>query len=389
MNDMKEQFALLRDELIQLSRYIYDNPELGYEEFKSCAAHAALLRKHGFTVEENYLGIPTAFRAEYAGEKPGPSIGFLSEYDALPQIGHGCGHNIMGTVTTGAGILLSKRIDEIGGRAVVFGTPAEETSGAKVTLSEKGAFDDIAAALISHPYSKDMESGTSLAIEAIQFTFHGRASHAAAAPEKGINALDACITAFNSINALREHVLPSARIHGIIKEGGVAANIVPELSIAQFYVRTTEKAYLKELCRKVENCARAGALAAGAEVEISRFELGYDNLLTNRALQDCLNENLNRMGITDILAGESAGSTDVGNVSHVCPTLQPCFNICAPGESYPTHSEGFRDATLRQPALEAMEKNVCALAMTGADIIENEELLQRIRSEFVQSTAND
>lgn len=382
-----EQYESLHEEMAALSRYIYDHPELGNQEYQSCAAHAAFLRKHGFQVEEGFLNIPTAFWAEYKGKKPGPTICYLAEYDALPDIGHGCGHNLLGTVSSGAGVLLSRLIGQIGGRVVVGGTPAEETCGAKVAFAAQGVFDDVDVVLVSHPYDADVESGSSLALDPIQFTFTGRAAHAAAAPEQGINALDACLATFHSINALREHLLPSTRIHGIITQGGVAANIVPDRATAQFYVRTSTKSYLKEVVEKVENCARAGALATGAGLEISRFELGYDNLITNQRLQKLLTKNLNILGITDIRpADKTFGSTDVGNVSHVCPTVHNCYNIFAPGEErYPTHTAEFREATLRPAALEAMRKNTCALAMSGAEIIQSPQLLSEIKAEFKQS----
>ena len=379
----------LKDELEALSKYIYENPELGNEEYKACAAHTELLKKHGFEVEVGYLGTPTAYRAEFDSGKPGATICYLAEFDALPGVGHGCGHNHLGTVSAGAGILLSKIVGEIGGKVVIGGTPAEETCGGKVTFANNGAFDDIDVALISHPYDKDEESGTSLALNPLEFTFTGKPSHAAAAPEKGINALDACLALFHSVNALREHVLSSTRIHGIIKEGGVAANIVPERAVAQFYVRTTKKLYNQEVTEKVINCAKAGALAAGAGLEISQFEFPYDDLLTNQRLQKALNKNLNEVGITNISVPKGpGGSTDVGNVSYVCPTIHNHYCIFAEGEqTYPTHTREFADATQKAPALEAMRKNVVALAMTGADIICDPELLAEIRAEFDKETA--
>ena len=384
-----ELYEPLHDELVELSKYICENPELGHQEFKACAAHAELLEKHGFKVEVGYLGLPTAFRAEFDSGKPGPTICYLAEYDALPEIGHGCGHNILGTVSTGSGILLSKVINEFGGRVVIGGTPAEETSGGKVTFAENGAFDDIDVVLISHPMDEDLESGSSLALEALQFTFIGKPSHAAAAPEKGINALDACLATFHSINALREHVLSTTRIHGIVKEGGVAANIVPERAVAQFYVRTTKKSYLKEVVEKVKNCARAGALAAGAELEITNFELSYDDLLTNTTMQKRLSENLNAVGITNIKKAHAiSGSSDVGNVSYVCPTVHNDYNIFAEGEqTFPPHTREFRDATLRPAALEAMRKNVVAQAMTGLNIIQEPEFLEAVKAEFHKQIA--
>ncbi|MBG0763944.1 MAG: amidohydrolase, partial [Tissierellales bacterium] len=217
---MKEKVAQLIDnleeELRQLSEEIYENPELGYKEFKSAKLHEKILEKYGFEVESGYMGIETGFRAEYDSGKEGPTVAFLIEYDALPGIGHGCGHNILGTTSTGASIVLKSIIDEIGGKVVAFGTPAEETSGAKVIFADKGAFDDVDVAMMAHPNFAYNRSGKSLALEPIEFEFTGRTSHAAAAPEKGINALDAAINTFNNINALRQQVRSDARIHGII-----------------------------------------------------------------------------------------------------------------------------------------------------------------------------
>ncbi|NLK64851.1 MAG: M20 family metallopeptidase, partial [Tissierellia bacterium] len=193
-------------ELNELSLEIYNNPELGYEEYKACKLHTDILKKYGFDVEENFSGVETGFKAVYKSEKEGLTVAYLAEYDALPGIGHGCGHNLLGTVSTGAGIVLKQILDEIGGRVIVFGTPAEETSGAKVTYVENHEFDDVDIALMAHPASQYANSGSSLALEPVQFEFFGKTAHAASAPEKGVNALDAAIQTFNSVNALREHM---------------------------------------------------------------------------------------------------------------------------------------------------------------------------------------
>lgn len=386
MNDnlnMKTLDRQLEQDLWELSCYIYENPELGHEEFKSSEAHIKLLEKYGFTVERNYLGLATGFRAEYRQGEGGPTVSYLAEYDALPKVGHGCGHNILGTVSTGAAIHLAKHMGTASGRVVVIGTPAEETDGAKVKYAAEGAFDDVDVALIEHPSYRYERSGQSLAIRALRFTFIGKAAHAVSAREQGINALDACILMFNAIGLLRQQLLPSAYIHGIIKEGGTAANTIPDLAVAEFYVRAETLSYLNEVRVKVEECARAGAAAAGAKVEIEEFEAGNDNLVTNETLMNCLEENWRKVGITSIMdALPACGSTDVGNVSHVCPTIHPYYSIQAPGERYPTHTEEFREATLRAPARQALEQNVCALAMTGKDILDKPELLAAIKEEF-------
>lgn len=373
----------LEKELWDLSCYIYENPELGHEEFKSAEAHCRLLEAHGFTVERNYCGLATGFRAEYRQGEGGPAISYLAEYDALPKVGHGCGHNILGTVSTGAAIHLAKHMGQASGRIVVFGTPAEETDGAKVKYADEGAFSDVDMALIGHPFYRYERSGQSLAIRALRFTFHGKAAHAVSAREQGINALDACILMFNAIGLLRQQLLPSAYVHGIIKEGGTAANTIPDYVVAEFYVRAETLTYLNEVRAKVEECARGGAAATGCRVEIEEFEAGNDNLVTNEALMDLLEENWRQVGIENIIpALPACGSSDIGNVSHVCPAIHPYYSIQAPGEEIPTHSDEFREATLRAPARKSMEQNACAMAMTGMDLLQNPELLIKIKAEF-------
>jgi len=371
----------IKEQLIELSEYIYANPELGYEEFKASKAHVDLLVKHGFTVETGYLGIETAFRATYDSGKEGPAIGFMSEYDALPGVGHGCGHNLLGTTNTGAGIVLSKLLKELKGKVVVFGTPAEETSGAKVEMADRGAFNDIDVVMEVHPGSYHFKSGNSLALEAVQFKFTGKAAHAAAYPEKGINALDAAINTFVGINALRQHILPDSRIHGVITEGGKAANIVPDLAIAQFYVRAGKKTYLKELVEKVKNCARGAAMAAGAGIEISNYEASYDNLVTNQTLSAAYCRSLLNMGVKEIREPkESYGSLDVGNVSQLVPTIHPYFGICE--EDIPAHTREFADATRTPMAFGSMSQTIGALVLTAIELMTDDSLLQSIRKEF-------
>jgi amidohydrolase len=385
---MKEKVVQLIDnleeELRQLSEEIYDNPELGYKEFKSAKLHEEILEKYGFEVESGYMGIETGFRAEYDSGKEGPTVAFLIEYDALPGIGHGCGHNILGTTSTGASIVLKSIIDEIGGKVVAFGTPAEETSGAKVIFADKGAFDDVDVAMMAHPNFAYNRSGKSLALEPIEFEFTGRTSHAAAAPEKGINALDAAINTFNNINALRQQVRSDARIHGIITNGGDAANIIPEKAVAQFYVRAQTKTYLDELVDRVKNCAKGAALGAGAEIKISNYELNYDNLVTNHTMDDLFVEKLIDMGIPeeDIKdPREGYGSVDAGNVSHICPTIHPYFDITNDTNVAP-HTREFASCTLTEFAYDNMKKTIGALVLTAVDILKDKELLEKIKEEF-------
>lgn len=382
-NKIKSYIKEIKDELIQLSEYVYHNPEIGLEEYKSSKAHIDLLKKYGFDVEESFLGFETAFKAKYVGDKPGPTIAYLVEYDALPGIGHGCGHNILGATSTGAGIILRKLIDEIGGKVYVLGSPAEETFGVKVDMANQGVFDDIDVAMLSHPGSNHQLSGKTSEILPLRFTFKGKTAHAAGCPEKGINALDGCLSLFNMVNALREHILPSSRIHGVIKEGGKAANIVPDLAIADFYVRTTELGYMDELKEKVINCGKAAALGTGTELEISTYEKIYKGLVTNETLSGTYEKNLKDTGVEKILKGETNyGSTDMGDVSQVCPTISPSFAIVDEDETITGHTVEFAQATLTDLAYKGMEDSMYALISTGVDIIKDKALLKRIKEEF-------
>jgi amidohydrolase len=385
MKDLIErEVEALEASLNETSDYIANNPELGNQEFKALEKLTSLLKNHGFSIETNLINKPTAFRATYISKKPGPSVAYLCEYDALPDIGHGCGHNMIGTMSCGAAIALSKVLNMIGGKIVVLGTPAEETNGAKVDMAEKGIFEGIDVAMILHPDDKNHESGLSLAMDAIQFDFKGKSSHAAASPHEGINALDAVILTFTGINALRQHITSDARIHGIIKEGGKAANIIPDRAIAQFYVRAGKKKYLKELAEKIKDIARGAALMTGAALDISNYEISYDNMNTNRILSDCFTENLKHIGITDVHSARSSyGSIDMGNVSNVVPAIHPYISIS--DTPLVAHTTEFRDATLTSKAHMALIKGASALALTGYDIITDQELLLRIKDEFNKS----
>lgn len=369
-------------ELNELSLEIYNNPELGNEEFTACNLHTELLKKYGFNVETNFSGVATGFKAEYKSVKPGIAVAYLAEYDALPVIGHGCGHNLLGTVSTGAGIVLKEIIDEIGGSVVIFGTPAEETSGAKVTYVENHEFDNIDIALIAHPGSEYEKSGSSLALEPIQFEFFGKTSHAAASPEKGINALDAAIQTFNNINALREHIQSDSRVHGVIIDGGKAANVVPDYTKSQFYVRSTSKTYNLELLEKIKNCARGAALATGCELKITKYEFNYDNMVTNEVLSNVFNEKIYEVaGIKMQEPSKNTGSIDMGQVSQVCPAIHPYFDITN-DKNIAGHTREMASSTLTDYAKEQMKNTIAALVLTAIEVMQNKELFEKIKYEF-------
>jgi amidohydrolase len=382
-DQLKKYLDTIQKRLWDISDDLYHHPELGDQEFESMKKLVTFLEEHNFTVETGVVERPTAFKAIYDSKKEGPTIAYLSEYDALPGVGHGCGHNLIGTMSAGAGVLLSKVVNEIGGRVVVLGTPAEETNGGKVPMAEQGIFDDVDAAMILHPAGESYESGDSLAMDAIQFDFRGRTSHAAASPEKGINALDGVIQLFNGVNALREHLTSDVRIHGIITEGGVAANIVPDKAVAQFYVRAKDRSYLNEVVEKVKKIAQGAALMTGAEVHICNYELSYDNMITNQTLSQLFTTNLLATGVEKVhKAKQTYGSIDMGNVSQVVPAIHPYIGLDSPGLI--AHTKEFADLTITDNSHQVLSKGALALASTGYDLITNKDQFEKIKTEFLQ-----
>ena len=367
---------LIKERLADISDYIYNNPELGNEEYKAVKALTTFLKEHDFKVETSIAGMDTAFKATFDSGKPGMTIGYLCEYDALPKIGHGCGHNMIGPMSAGAGVVLSKVLHEVGGKVIVYGTPAEETNGGKVILAEAGVFDELDAAMIVHPDGETRASGSSSALYPIRFIYKGKTAHAASCPEKGINALNSVIQLFNGIDAFRQHVTPDVRMHGIITKGGVAANIVPDEAIADFYFRASTKARVTEVVEKVKKIAEGAALMTGATLEMERYELPYDDLNTNEILSEMFNNNLRELGITDIKeAKATGGSSDIGNVSHVAPTIHPYIGITdCPMVG---HSVEMANATITSKAHDRLLIAALAMAYTGYDVIVRNESLRK------------
>lgn len=371
----------IKSRLWEISDDLFEHPELGDQEYRSMGVLAEFLKEHHFEVETGLVNRETSFRATYDSGKPGPTIGYMAEYDALPGVGHGCGHNMIATMGTGAGVALSKVLDQIGGKVVVFGTPAEETNGAKVPMAEAGLFDGIDVAMMVHPGDVSTESGASLAMDAIQFDYSGKTSHAAAAPEEGINALDSVIQLFNGINALRQHVKSDVRIHGVIKEGGLAANVVPDKAVAQFYVRAKDRTYLNKVVAQVKEIAHGAASMTGATLEISNYELSYDDMRTNNVLSDQFTKNLYKTGETTVLPQKiSYGSIDMGNVSQVCPAIHPYIGFDQPG--IVPHTTEFANMTVTETGHTVIARGALALALTGADVIQQPDLLKSIKEAF-------
>lgn len=386
IKNLSEKFDSYKSELKELNEYIYNNPELGLKEFKAANAHTRILKKYGFEVQLGFAGFETAFIATYRTKTTNskiPRIAILAEYDALP-IGHGCGHNIFGVTSVAAAILVKDFMKDCVGEIVLIGTPAEETNGAKVEMAKKGIFNDIDVAMATHPIGEaHFRSGTSQAMEAIQFIFKGKTAHAAASPHEGINALDGVITLFNAINALRQQTLESARIHGIISNGGEAANIIPDLAIADFYVRAHDLNYLKELVEKVKNCAKGAALATSTTLEMRNYETSFANLVSNKKLSALYEKNLIALGVNDIRDRESFGSTDMGDVSHCCPTIHPYFPLTT--KHLTGHSIEFAKASIDNEAYKGMKEASIAMALTSIELFKNPKLLEEIKNEFYET----
>lgn len=385
-NQIIKEVQSIKEKLWEINDYIYYNPELGNQEFKAAYKLTSLLSEYSFEIENGIVNRKTAFKAVYDSHIKGPTIAFLCEYDALPEIGHGCGHDMIGTISIGAAIGLSKVLGEVGGKIEVYGTPAEETNGAKSDMVEQGVFDNVDVAMMMHPYGKTCRSGPALAMEALQFEFTGKSSHAASSPEDGINALDAVILMFNGVNAIRQHVTSDVRIHGIISEGGIAANIVPDKAVAKFYVRALKKSYLKQVIQKVKNIASGAALMTGANLKVSSYESPFDDMNTNENLSKSFNDNLRSLGITDINPSENIGSLDMGNVSYIVPSIHPLLGIGDPNLNL--HTKEMAKATITDKAHNALIIGATALALTGYDVITNSELLSKIKKEFTQSTTD-
>src|SRR5262245_6463274 len=304
-----------RAALFELSSRIHAHPELCYTEHRAAGWLADYLESHGFAVQRGVYGLATAFAARIGSGRP--SIAVLCEYDALPGIGHGCGHNVIAAAGAGAGVGLAAILAETGGSVVVLGTPAEEGGGGKIRMAREGAFAEVDAAMMIHPASLDLIAMNVLAVSAVQVEYRGRAAHAAAAPHAGINALDALVTAYQSIAQLRQHIRHTERIHGIITDGGHAPNIVPARAAGLFYVRAATEKRLAKLKRRVDACFHAGALASGAEYEVQPVGDDYSDMWTNAPFAAAYQANLEQLGrrLVTAPAEHISGSTDMGNVS--------------------------------------------------------------------------
>lgn len=370
--------ALLTD----ISRQIHQRPELRYQEHFASKLLADTLRGQGLQVEFPFGGLETAFCASM-GNGDGPTVAILAEYDALPEIGHACGHNLIAASALGAGLALAAVKDQLPGKILIMGTPAEEGGGGKIQLIEAGAFQGVDAAMMFHPFDRTVLGLDALARHTLFIDFKGKPSHAAAAPWDGNSALSGVIQSFNLIDNLRMHLRDGVRIHGIITNGGQADNIIPETAAATFSLRAPDAAYLDEVVvPRVQACVQAAALATGTTVDI-RLERGYKNVLNNWTMARTFGKHLDNTGVSYLENDPTSGigSTDMGDVSQVVPSIHPYLAICQKGETI-CHQHQFQQYAGSEQGFSMMRTAARCLALTALDLLTDSALLSAVKAEF-------
>ena len=368
-----------REQILSLARYLHQNPELSMEEYLAAAKIREMLSAEGFEVWDEIEGIPTAVVA-CKKNGTGPRIGLVAEYDALPGLGHACGHNLIGAMGVGAAISLARFLKQYHGEVWLIGTPAEETAEGKGILLDKGVFDHVDVAMMIHPGNVTMPAPATMASTSLRFDFWGKSSHAGSAPEMGINALDAVIQLFNSVNALRQQTTEDARIHGIIPDGGDAANMIPDHASAALTIRANDTDYCHALAEKVRNCARGAALATGTELEISHFEGDCDSLESNKKLVELFREEMAYLNIPEFTGDTSSASTDMGVVSRAKPVLHPLLRVNKKPGSVTHHTLAYTELTGSEEVEDATIDGAKLLALIGLEILENPATLDEINA---------
>ncbi len=376
------------DVLLEISHSIHEHPELCYEEHHAHDLLAGVLEDEGFDVERGAGGMDTAFVAS-TGRGNGPTIGVFCEYDALPEIGHACGHNVIGAAGLGAGLAAATVAEQLGGRVVVLGSPAEEGGGGKVFMAERGLLDGVDAAMMIHPADGDLKAMNVIAIQQVHVRYHGQAAHAAAFPHKGRNALDAAVLGYMNVAALRQHIRPSERIHGIFTDAGDKPNIVPKYAAAEWYVRSPTLRLLQGLKERVLTCLEAGATAAGCTMDHEWQDPAYADMIDNPVLVDLFSANAERTGrnLADpSVATNVVGSTDMGNVSYVVPSIHPMLAVAPTGVSI--HTPEFTAFARGEEGDRAVLDGARAMAMTVADLWLDPSLVADARASLTEAVAS-
>lgn len=375
-----KEIDAIRAEITQLGRDIYDHPELGFEEYQTVGFIKAMLGKHGFAIEERSGDLDTAFKARFGGKKKGARVAFLAEFDALPGMGHACGHNLIAAISAGAAVGLSKIMADLDGEVVLVGTPAEEGGGGKIRLLEKGEFDDLDYALMTHPSTANTIDKGCLAATKMEITYTGRSAHSSA-PEKGVDALRAVIQTFNLIDAMRDRMPLRSQISGIISNGGVTAGVIPDLAQCRFSVRSATFTELKTVVDMVKTAVRSVECFTGATGTMTTG-LVYAERYQNHAIGELYKKYMEQQGEAVEYPRPDAklGSSDIGNVSLKIPTVQTHVKIA--DEPAVLHTREFLEAVASDRAQEGVIKAAKALACAGYEILTDENLRRIIRKEF-------
>lgn len=364
---------------LEMSHQIHQRPELGNEEIFASRTLTETLTQHGFEVETNIAGHATGFIASYDSGQTGPTIGYLAEYDALPGLGHACGHNIIGTASTFAGIALKQVIDKVGGKVIVLGCPAEEggeNGSAKATYVKEGIIDDLDIALMVHPGNETYRTINTLAVDVLDVKFFGKSAHASENADEAKNALDAMISYFNGVAQLRQHIKSSQRVHGVILDGGQAANIIPDFTHARFYTRATSRHELDILTERVGQIAKGAALQTGCDYEFGPIQNGVNEFIKSSKLDDLFAKYATEMGEAVIDDDFGYGSTDTGNVSHVVPTIHPHIKIGS--RNLVGHTHRFREAAASAHGDQALIRGAKILSLMGLELLTNQALFDEI-----------
>ncbi len=374
----------MADELLAVSHAIHQKPELAFEEYFACETLTNALSEHEMNPEVGIFTLPTAFEATLNADSDGPVVAILAEYDALPKIGHSCGHNLIATSALGAALALQKIADQLPGKIRLIGTPAEEKGGGKEIMARAGAFEGVDAAMMIHPAGVNIATMPCICVSEVEVIYHGKSSHASSAPHKGINALDGLLLAYQAISNLRQHIRPTERIHGIITRGGDAPNIVPDDTAGEFYVRAANERDLAKLKPRVQACFEAGAKGSGAEVEVKWSNVDYLDLNTNWPLAEEFQQRAETLGREFLpikgLGSAGAGSTDMGNVSYRVPSIHPML-ACAP-RNVVIHNPEFAKWAGSEMGDNAALDGAKSLAMTAAAFLTNPGLQQESRKAF-------
>jgi len=370
-----------REALTAVNDDLADHPEVSGQEFETSRKLVELLRSRGYQVEYPFADLPTAFRGVYGSNSHRYKIAVLTEYDALPEIGHACGHCLSGSISILASLALRELQDALDADIHVVGTPVEETDGAKCGMVKRGVFNGYDMAIMVHLYNSNLLAPKLQGLATYEYTFHGKAAHASAAPWEGVNALNAVQLMYHAIDMLRQHVKPDAQFHGVIRNGGEAPNIVPEAASTEFFIRALDKAYLEQLVRQVDNCAEGAAIATGTTWEKVETACVYDNLKPNPSGTATLAEIYEELGLP--LNGDPDkifGSSDAGNVSFVCPTFHPCLQVVEPETAI--HTRGFAEAMKTDRAHRALVTGAQIIAFMIAKTFGEEERIRRLKKDF-------